>query len=342
MTAKSPREEILRLFHKTAGTFVSGEEISLALGVSRTAVWKQIGLLRELGYVIEAVSSRGYRLVSTPDTLIPAEIKSGLDTGIIGSEILYFDELDSTNARARQIGDAGGADGTLVIADRQTAGKGRMGRQWVSPPGVNLYASVLLRPPIPPWQAPQLTFLSAVAVARAIEEISGVRPRVKWPNDVLLDGKKVAGLLNEMNAETEGIRYVILGIGVNLNMGAHQFPADLRYPATSLRLHTGGPVSRLAFVQSLLRHLDALYQKCLSEGFSPVIAAWEGFFDLVGKPVEVDFQDRVVRGVVEGLDDIGALLLRLADGTLERVLAGDVRPLSSPSGDPSSTPHSIR
>ncbi len=332
MTVKSPREEILRLFHKKTGAFVSGEEISQALGVSRTAVWKQIGLLRELGYAIEAVPSRGYRLLSTPDTLIPAEIQSGLETGIIGAEILYFDELDSTNVRARELGDAGAVDGTVVIADRQTAGKGRMGRQWVSPPGVNLYASVLLRPPILPWQAPQLTFLSAVAVARAIEETSGRFPRVKWPNDVLLEGKKVAGLLNEMNAETEGIRYVVLGIGVNLNMGDDQFPADLRYPATSLRIETGAPVSRLAFVRALLRHLDALYQTCLAEGFSPVIAAWEGFCDLVGQTVEVDFQERVAQGVVEGLDSDGALLLRLADGTLERVLAGDVRPLPSPQG----------
>lgn len=327
MTGKHAQEEILRLLREKAGTYVSGEEFSQSLGVSRTAVWKQIRQLRELGYTIEAVTSRGYRLAGAPDSLIPTEIQAGLETALIGREIVYYESTDSTNLRAHELGESGAADGTVVIADRQSAGKGRLGRSWVSPPGVNLYASVLLRPSILPYHAPQLSFLSAVAVARAVEEVGGLSPSVKWPNDVLLHGRKLAGLLNEMSAETENIHYVILGIGVNLNMSAEQFPADLRYPATSLALEKGAPVSRAAFARALLRHLDSLYALYLEKGFAPILKAWEAFFELIGRPVEVDFQNRVVKGRVEGLDEDGALLLRLPDGASEKVLAGDVRPL---------------
>jgi BirA family biotin operon repressor/biotin-[acetyl-CoA-carboxylase] ligase len=327
MTGKSAQEEILRLLRQRGGEFVSGGEICRLLGVSRTAVWKQIRQLRELGYEIEAVTARGYRLTGAPDLLLPAEIQAGLGTSRIGREVAFFTETDSTNLRARESGEAGAAEGTVVIADRQTAGKGRMGRRWESPPGVNLYTSVLLRPPVLPSDAPQLTFLSAVAVARAVEETSGLAPTVKWPNDVLLAGKKVAGLLNEMDAETEGIHYVILGIGVNLNMRADQFPAELRYPATSLALETGRAVSRAAFARSLYRHLDALYDLYLRQGFAPIRAAWEELCDLVGREVEVDQTRRMLRGRVAGLAADGALLVRLEDGSVERVLAGDVSPL---------------
>jgi BirA family biotin operon repressor/biotin-[acetyl-CoA-carboxylase] ligase len=327
VTVKGAREEILRLFRQKRQAFVSGEELSRTLGVSRTAVWKQIKLLRDLGYVIEAIPSRGYRLTASPDSLIPAEIQAELGTRLIGREVVYFEETDSTNIRAHELAEAGAVDGTVVIAERQSAGKGRRGRQWVSPPGVNLYTSVLLRPPIQPRFAPQFTFVAAVAAARAVEEVSGLRPRVKWPNDVLLSGRKVAGLLNEMSAETESLHYVILGIGVNLNMSADQFPADLRYPATSVALERGGNVSRLAFARALYRHLDGLYDLYMEKGFDPVIKAWEDLCDLVGQAVEVDFEDHILRGRVEGLDPDGALLLRLADGNLERVLAGDVRPV---------------
>jgi BirA family transcriptional regulator, biotin operon repressor / biotin---[acetyl-CoA-carboxylase] ligase len=327
MSKKLEHEDILNLFRALPGRFVSGEDISRKLGVSRTAIWKKIRLLRELGYTIDAIPSRGYRLVASPDALLIEELRSGLDTRIVGSELVFFDATDSTNNRARELGDAGHAEGTVVIADRQTAGKGRLGRNWASPPGVNLYTSVLLRPPILPFDGPQLTFISAVAVAWAIRDVSGLTPRVKWPNDVLIRGKKVAGLLNEMNSETEGVRYIVLGIGVNLNMAVTQFPTDLRYPATAVALETGAPVSRLAFARTLFRHLDQLYLTYLEAGFAPVISAWEKLCDLVGRQVEVDCQSRILLGTVTGLDSDGALLVRTLEGVQERILAGDVRPL---------------
>jgi BirA family transcriptional regulator, biotin operon repressor / biotin---[acetyl-CoA-carboxylase] ligase len=322
------QQEIVRLFQERGEACLSGEEISRILGVTRSAVWKQIGLLRERGYRIEAHPAKGYRLIASPDSLLPTDVKAGLQTAVIGGEIVFFEETDSTNAQAHELAENGAAEGTVVIAESQSAGKGRLGRQWISPAGVNLYTSVILRPPIPPRFAPQLTFLSAVAVAWAIRDTCGLNARVKWPNDILLDGKKTAGLLNEMSAETEKVHYVILGIGVNLNMPREQFPPDLRYPATSVALELGEPVRRSVFARSLICHLDHLYRRYLAEGVAPILAEWEALFDLTGRLVEVGFEPNRIEGRVEGLDADGALLLRLENGTLEKILAGDVRPKS--------------
>ena len=328
MSKQSRQDQVLMLFHQQPDSFVSGAEMSRALGISRTAVWKHIEQLRTLGYQIEAVTARGYRLRTSPDLLLPAELQAGLQTEVIGREMVYFADTDSTNDRAHALAKDGAAEGTVVIAESQQAGKGRLGRRWTSPAGVNLYASIILRPPIAPRHAPQLTFLSAAAVARAIAEITGLTPTVKWPNDVLLDGFKVAGLLNELDAETERIRYLILGVGVNVNMQAEQFPDDLRYPASSLAIASGAQVSRLLFTRTLLEQVDRLYNQYQREGFEPIMQAWQEYFVLTGQQVEVDCQGRLLRGRVVGLDEDGALLLQLSDGCQERVLAGDVRPLA--------------
>lgn len=327
MKKPAPRETILSLFSQTPDGFVSGERISAALGISRTAVWKHIRNLRQAGYLIDAIPSRGYQLLVSPDILMPEAIQAGLECLRIGSRVRCFDETDSTNLQASRMGDEGEAEGLVVIADRQTSGKGRMGRQWASPGGVNLYASILLRPPVPPFEAPRLTFLSAVAVCRAIIRCTGLQPTAKWPNDVLLNGAKVAGLLNEMSSETDQVHYVVLGIGVNLNMRAEQFPAELRYPATSLAIVGGQPVSRLEFSRTLLQEIDALYQLYLQQGSAPIFAAWTEFCDLIGQPVHADCQDRQIEGTMIGLAEDGALLVRTAAGKMESVYAGDVRPI---------------
>ncbi len=328
MSSKSARKEILALFHQRGDDFVSGAQISRALGVSRTAIWKQIEALRKLGYDIEAVTSRGYRLRATPDTLLPGAIQAGLQTTLIGRDIVYLESTDSTNQHAYTLGESGAVEGTTVIADFQSGGKGRLGRRWCSPAGVNFYGSILVRPVIPSYCAPRLTFVSAVAVAEAIQASSGLPARVKWPNDVLIGGRKVAGLLNEMSAETERIHFVVFGIGVNLNMDAEQFPPDLRYPATSLRIELGRSVSRVAFARELLQQLDHWYRLYLQDGIAPVLARWQELFDLMDQQVEIETPQGPLRGVVAGLDEDGALLLRLPSGARERILAGDVRPLA--------------
>jgi BirA family biotin operon repressor/biotin-[acetyl-CoA-carboxylase] ligase len=328
----APRERILSLFSQTPDGYVSGERISAELGVSRAAVWKHISSLRQAGYRIEAVPSRGYRLSRSPDVLMPESIQSGLDCAVVGCRVICLDETDSTNLQACRLGDQGGVDGLVVIADRQSAGKGRMGRQWASPGAVNLYASVLLRPQIMPFEAPRLTFLSAVAVCRAIEACCGARARVKWPNDVLIEGRKVAGLLNEMSAETDRVNYVVLGIGVNLNMSEAQFPPDLRYPATSLALSSGRLVSRLDFTRALLQQLDELYRIFSEAGSEPIMAAWSELCEMIGQDVAVAAGEQSLSGTMVGLGEDGALLLRTAAGKIESVYAGDVRPVDGAHG----------
>lgn len=318
---------ILRLFRDQDG-FVSGQQISRSLNISRSAVWKHITALRESGYVVDAVPSRGYRLVSSPDILNIEEIAARLNTCVIGKCLVCLDETVSTNAHAFRLAEKGAAEGTVVIADAQSGGKGRLGRIWLSPPGVNLYCSVVLRPSVKPYEAPQLTFLSAVAVARAIEQVARLRPEIKWPNDVLIGGKKVAGLLNEMSAETDGINFVILGLGVNLNMSEKQFPPDLRTPATSLLIEAGHPVQRVRFVAQMLKELDMLYAEFLAHGFICVREEWQQRCNAHGREVVVSNGcAETVRGMFSGIDVDGALLLRQADGSVERILSGDVKVL---------------
>ena len=314
---------ILELFRSGSG-FVSGEALSRLLGVSRTAVWKHVKGLRANGYTIEAVSRKGYRLLCSPKLLTPLDIGAGLVTRRIGARVVCLAQTDSTNTVAFKMAQEGAPEGTVVIADAQTAGKGRLGRVWLSPAGVNLYCSVVLRPEISPVAACQLTFLSVVAVARAIERCTALSPQIKWPNDILICGKKVAGLLNEMNAETEQVNFVVLGIGVNLNMRLAQLDEGLRHPATSLLEEGGVEVDRLGFTRTLLLELDELYDRFLVEGEAAVRAEWLERSAIRGRRVRVQCGEREFSGAVQGVDAFGALLVELDDGTLETVLSGDV------------------
>lgn len=316
---------ILRLFRTEKG-YISGQYLSRELGVSRTAVWKHISALRNSGYFIEATPSRGYRLVSSPDTIDQHELRAHLDSTRVGGQLEFIQLTGSTNADAFRLAENGSIEGTVVLADSQTGGKGRRGRLWSSPAGVNLYCSVILRPAIMPHEAPQLTFLSAVAVARAIELTTRLTPEIKWPNDLLISGKKVAGLLNEMSAETDGINFVILGIGVNLNMTADQFPQDLRHPATSLLLESGTRVDRSRFTGTMLNELDRLYTEFLAHGFGPVREEWQQRCNANGRQVLVsDSGTECTGGRFVGIDSDGAMLLRSDEGTMHRITCGDVR-----------------
>lgn len=318
------RDKILSLFRNNPDAFISGQEISRTLNVSRAAVWKQVELLREQGFEIEAQRSKGYRLLAGPDLLLASEIEKDLNCQHLGKSLICLADIDSTNARARQLAEQGAPDGTVIIADRQSAGRGRLGRRWESPSAVNLYCSILLRPQIPVQQAPQMTFLSAVAVAETLDHLYQLPAKVKWPNDVLVGGKKIAGLLNEMSAETEQIHFVILGIGVNLNMTAEQFPEKLNYPATSVLLETGGEIDRAVFVAEFLQRIDGYYGEFLEEGFVSIRRRWEALCGLMNLRVKIDNR---LTGTVVGLDTDGALRLQLDDGRVERIMAGDVKPI---------------
>jgi BirA family biotin operon repressor/biotin-[acetyl-CoA-carboxylase] ligase len=317
-------DEILRLLRERSAAFVSGEEISRRLKVSRTAVWKRVENLRASGYDIEASRRLGYRLVRAPDLLTPSEIKPLLKTKWMGKRIYHFQTIPSTNTEAYQLALRGAPEGEIVIAESQEKGRGRLGRHWVSPPFLNLYLSVILRPEIPPSQASLITLMAAVAVAEAIERFSGLHPVIKWPNDILVENRKVAGLLNEIHSETDRIHFVILGIGVNLNMEKELLPKEIRGLATSLKMETGKSVSRKEFVPCLLGALEKWYTLFLREGGKPVLDAWREKARLKGKPVKVTSFGETLLGRAVDIDAEGRLILETEKGERKRIVAGDV------------------
>ncbi|MGH7896077.1 MAG: biotin--[acetyl-CoA-carboxylase] ligase [Candidatus Binatia bacterium] len=303
-------------------TPLSGEELAQRLGVSRAAVFKHVEALRERGYRVEARHAQGYVLAGTPDRLSPAELAPYL-TGT-WRRIEWHAEVDSTQRVARDLARAGAAEGTTVVAETQSAGRGRLGRAWHSPPGLNVYSSVVLRPALAPTVVPQIALVVGLAVATAVRETTGLAPLLKWPNDVLLGGRKVAGILTEMDAELERVHFVIAGIGVNVNAQRETFPPALRDKATSLAIAAGRPTDRVAFMGRLLAQLETRYRRFLAVGFAPLRAECEHLSALAGRAVVVHVPDGEVAGRVEGLDDDGALRLVDDAGVTRRVVAGEV------------------
>jgi BirA family biotin operon repressor/biotin-[acetyl-CoA-carboxylase] ligase len=261
------------------------------------------------------------------NTFSPRAIKNHLGTQIIGKKIHVFGELDSTNSEAYRMAQEGGEEGEVVVANCQMNGRGRLGRRWLSPPGVNLYVSIILRPPIPVRNAPLITLMAAVATAKATKEISGLQPRIKWPNDLLVNNKKVAGLLNEMKGKAGEVEFVVLGIGINVNMTLGMVPEEMRSTSTSVREELGYDISRVEFLSSLLREVDAEYQTFLTGEHGLLLRQWEEFSQMVGKLVEMRSFHEVIRGRVRGIDSNGSLLLSASDGSERRVIAGDVSQL---------------
>jgi BirA family biotin operon repressor/biotin-[acetyl-CoA-carboxylase] ligase len=317
-------EEILRLLRKHPSVFLSGEEISHRLKVTRTAIWKRVRHLRSLGYEIEASTRSGYHLIRSPDLLIPSEVKPLLRTKWMGRVIHYFHTIDSTNLKAYQLALNGAEEGEVVIAESQDTGRGRLGRNWFSPPFLNLYLSVILKPRIPPHRASLITLMAAVATADAIQKFSGLHPLIKWPNDILLRDRKVAGLLNEIHSEMDHIHFVILGIGINLNMDEKRFPKGIREVATSLKREMGQTISRKAFLQTLLQELEEWYTIFLKEGEAAILQAWRERAQIKGKRVKVTSFGETLAGVAVDVDSDGALILENEDGTRKRVVAGDI------------------
>jgi BirA family transcriptional regulator, biotin operon repressor / biotin---[acetyl-CoA-carboxylase] ligase len=252
------------------------------------------------------------------------EIQRGLNTKRLGKKIYYLSEITSTNTHARARAEQGGAEGETVIAEKQTEGRGRMGRNWVSPPYANLYLSVILRPRLAPARAPQITLMAAVALAETVESLIGRPPEIKWPNDILVDGKKLAGILTESSCQAERVLFVILGIGINVNYSVELMPEDIRARATSLMLLKKKLVSREELVRRLLRNLDRCYGDLEESGFGALSRRWDAYFGLKGKKVIVEMADRSVMGKAVGIDNDGTLLLEDEKNALHRVIAGDV------------------
>ncbi|MCL6620685.1 MAG: biotin--[acetyl-CoA-carboxylase] ligase [Syntrophobacterales bacterium] len=315
--------ELLAALRQAAGP-VSGESLAARLGLSRTAIWKRVQRLKALGYEITGEPRRGYRLRAAPDCLLPCEILQGLPTRRFRGPVHAFSRISSTNDYAKELGRRGAPEGTLVVAEAQEAGRGRLGRTWASPAGVGLYVSLLLRPPLPPVELPRLTLTVAVAAARALERSAGVRPGIKWPNDLLLGGRKLAGILTELETEAERIRYLVVGLGLNVNTPV--FPPELADTATSLYLATGRPHSRIRLLRAWLEDFEALYELFLARRFPEILAEWQARTVTLGRPVRVRQGEEDLCGVAVGVDPEGALLLQTAGGQVVRVTSGEVAP----------------
>jgi BirA family biotin operon repressor/biotin-[acetyl-CoA-carboxylase] ligase len=316
------KDKILKLLKSTKSGFVSGEELAMKLGVSRTMVWKHMKALEREGFGIEAVPSQGYRITLLPDLLRKAEIKQGLKTRAMGRKVHLYSETASTNSLAMEMASKGAPEGTALIAETQTAGRGRLGRKWISPKG-NLYFSVVLRPNTPTHKAPLITLMGAVAVAAAIRKTCGVQAVIKWPNDILVSGKKVSGLLTEMSAEPDRIRHIALGIGVNVNMALDELPLDVRECATTLAAAAGKRIDRTVLLQQILRNLESRYQVLLTSE-PDLLKEWEALNTTVGKKVAVRGLSETLVGLAQGINSEGRLVLRLDDGSVRQVAAGDV------------------
>ena len=315
---------VLGLLLEYKDDFVEGGVLCDKLDVPRAELLKRIDSLRARGYVIQASGGRGYRLVEVPDTLGEREIEPLLASGELGRKIHSYAELESTNDEAHRLADDGALHGEVVIADVQTKGRGRRGRTWVSPKGKAVTMSIVLRPSLPPARAPEITLVAAVAVCEAARELGAASARIKWPNDIECRGRKLAGVLTELRAETDRVRHAVLGLGFNVSMEMHDFPQELRAAATSLLVETGERTPRPVVCARLLEHLEEWLSLHETEGFGPVRDRWRELSSTLGRTVRVTGEGDPVEGTAADLDEDGALILRATSGQLVRVVAGDV------------------
>jgi BirA family biotin operon repressor/biotin-[acetyl-CoA-carboxylase] ligase len=317
--------QILSLLRQVREASVSGTELSQQLGLSRAAISARIRELRSLGYEIEADPHHGYRLLSAPDVLHADDLLSLVACNkVVGRDIRVFEQTSSTNDVVEKLARDGLREGVVVFAESQSKGRGRLGRKWLSPAHKGLWFSVLLRPDLPPQAATQLTVAAATSLVRAIEQVTDLRPEIKWPNDILLKGKKVAGVLTELSAELDHVNYLILGIGVDVNLNPGDFPPELRKLATSIKIETGHALRRADLAAAILQQLDKDYALVCTRRFSKLSEEWEAQCTTLGRRVNIRVGDRLIQGRAESLDQDGALLLRTEHGHLERIIGGDV------------------
>ncbi len=321
----STKDELLNCLKEEKGKWVSGESLSRKMTVTRSAVWKHIGRLKEEGYVIESSRKKGYLLRQASDLLLANEIREGLETRIFGKgDIVHFLETDSTNLRAKALAQDGAPEGTVVIAESQTEGRGRRGRAWYSPAGEGVYVSLILRPALPPNEAAKLTLLSSVAVAETLNALTPLAARIKWPNDIMAGGRKLAGILTQVSTEMEAVDYMIVGIGINVNTPPESFPADLRSVAASVRGETGSSFPRITLLRLLLEQFETWYGRLAECGFQPVMERWKALSDIIGRRISVDLLNHRYSGEAVDIDQDGVLVLRDGRGALQRIISGDI------------------
>ncbi len=311
------KPKLLRLLSGDA--FVSCEIIANNFSITQDTISKKIRSLQKLGYEIEYMKNKGYRLISNPDILIPEEITTGLDTDIIGKDVFYFKSISSTNIYAKQIAEKGIKEGVVVIADIQTHGRGRKNRAWLSPFG-GLWFSVILRPKILPERGMLVTMVASIAIVQAIKEITGLNPVIKWPNDILINGKKICGILTEMDFKKNIINYAIVGIGINVN---NEINDEIKEIASSISIENGSVISRTKFLKYILKYFDKNYKKLIINDFKTIKKLWSSYAKIIGKAVEIKDNGNTLSGIISDIDENGYLILINKDN-IHRIFTGEI------------------
>jgi BirA family biotin operon repressor/biotin-[acetyl-CoA-carboxylase] ligase len=317
-------KKVLDMLRRKPAGYTSGQAISRRLGVSRAAIWKAISALREKGFSIESSPGHGYSLTAGPDRIVGIDIEIGLHTKIIGSEIVSFDSVPSTIDAASELARKGAREGTVVVAEAQSGGRGRLGRKWSSPGGVGIWTSIILRPAIPPRDAPKLTLLAAVTVATTLREEYEIAAEIKWPNDVVVAGRKICGALTELVAEQDAVRYVITSFGLNVNQTRSKFPAEVRDTATSIRIESGRKLDRPEVFRRVLREFDRQYLDFSESDGGEILDRWRRLSGTLGKRVTVQLRDGKVEGIARDVESDGSLIIDVGGGSLKSVAYGDV------------------
>lgn len=318
------RKDLLDAFTNAGEAYLSGQVIAELIGCSRTAVWKHIEELRKEGFELEAVRRKGYRIVKTPEKITADELRLGLKTNFMGKNVHYEESVESTQKIAHRLAYENAPEGTVIIAEEQVSGRGRMDRKWHSPKYTGVWMSIILRPNIPLPKAPQLTLLTAVAIVQAIEDLTDLVPEIKWPNDILIRGKKVTGILTELEAEADRINSIIIGIGMNVNQTKEDFPSELQEIATSLSLEKGEKVSRSDLIKGIFMNLEKLYLLYLEEGFLPIKLLWEGYAISIGRKITARTLSNSIIGTAQGITDDGVLIMVDDHGKTHHVYSADI------------------
>lgn len=319
------KDIVLEELRKNKDKYISGEQLSLGLGVSRTSIWKYVKKLKEDGYKIDSSTRKGYKLIDIPDALYPSEIKRLINTKIIGKELIFLDSIDSTNSYGKKISESDFMEGTVIITEEQTAGRGRLGREWVSPKGNGVYLSIMLKPDIKPIQATQITIIAAYAVAKTIRDVFKLNALIKWPNDIVINGRKVCGILTEMGAEIDIVNYLIVGIGVNANIEEKQLSDYDLNTATSLRIELGERIDRKALLSQILTNFEKLYLNFINKpDISGIIDKYKRISATIGKEVRLISNKDEIYGEAIDVNALGQLVVKTDTGEIKEIISGEV------------------
>lgn len=318
------KNELLKRLFEANGNPISGQEFADEFGLSRTAIWKYIKEFEEEGYEITSIRKKGYVLTHSPDRVNAANIQKHLKTATYGRNVTYYETCSTTQTIAHDDAQNGAPDGTLIIAEEQIAGKGRLARPWSSVARKGIWMSLIIRPSLMPQQAPQMTLVAAVAIVRAIEEVVKIEATIKWPNDIMIKGKKITGILTELQSDPDRVKAIIIGIGMNINHDKDDFPEEIQPIATSLKLESGETIDRSRLISEILGFLELYTHMYEKHGFGPIKLLWEGYSNTAGKRIKAVMLNETIEGVALGISEDGLLEVKRDDGTIRGIYSADI------------------